>query len=374
MSQFPMQDKRKKIVSTYKKALTVEMNEDVFLKGTTLKQDYFGFLLCNGGLGDYINFMSTMVWAAKTSPHCLGRIYCSEPFIDVARYIMKPFKNWEVRHHSELKDLPEPHINLYYPEKDKQLVSAIGSHLMDLGSEYYANLDTLPDDHRYLPEIEYDGPWKWAELKGLNYAVLTPYATAPSRVLRPQYLRELTAYVKAKGLTPVFLGNKSHAADIAKQNNQVVPDEPYDFSQGIDLTGKTTLLEAIQIMGRAIFVAGLDNGLLHFAGTTQVPIIFGHSVTQVRHRDIRRKLGVTINIFVNESDLACSGCQSKMRYVKGHRFSECFYKSKPAVAYKCLDLLFANGCEAWKRAIDHILGLPRIASRMNNFDTNVIDS
>ncbi len=373
-SKFPMNPfKPKKIHVTGKSSLgVVDANEKYFLKGTTLPKQYAAFIFINGGLGDYINFMSAAIWAAKENPHLIGRIYVREPFRSVAKYIMREFPEWKVLPHEELPDL-EDRALVHYP-KD-QLINATGAHLMDLGFKYYALIDRPPEGYGYLPEINYTGQWKWPELKVQPYAVFTPGATAKARVMKGRYFNELVAYTRSRGVTPVFLGKRDFVEGTEKNigYNAVVQDD-YDLSKGIDLTEKTSILEAVQIMSKAVFVLGLDNGLLHFAGTTTTPIIFGHNVATVEHREIRRRQGLTINIKVNESDLACIGCQSRMRYIVGHKFNECLYKEKPEVAYKCLDLLFAERCQTWKAAIDHILDLPKTASLMNSYATRETDS
>jgi ADP-heptose:LPS heptosyltransferase len=353
----------------------VKANPNIFRPGTMLEQQRVVFIFVNGGLGDYINFMSAVIWAAEQNPHVVGHVLVTEPFRTVAAHILKDYPNWTAHVHGYLRTIQDTYdrVLVHYPRREHMLISATGAHLMDLGFMWFAQMSKPPKDYGFLPEINYNEPWKWPALKERPYAVFTPGATAKSRVIYPRYFNELVNYTVSKGITPVFLGKRDFAdgnKDIAY--NATIQDG-YDFSKGIDLTEKTTLLEATQIMSKACFVLGLDNGLLHFAGTTTTPIIFGHNVASVEQRDIRRRSGQTINVHLEESGLSCIACQSKMRYMVGHKFSDCFYRSHPSNGYKCLELLFSEGCATWKMAIDHMLNLPRISSRIASYDMNETD-
>ncbi len=347
-----------------------------FLPRTQLVREPVCFIFINGGLGDYINFMSSILWVAKENPHVIGHVIVKQPFQDVAKFILKDFKNWSVEEPNFLREASDryPHVQIHYPRKEDQLITAIGAHLMDLGFMYYARMSKPPEGYGYLPEVKYTGPWKWPELEKGPYAVFTPGATARSRVIYGQHFNELTSYTLSRGITPVFLGKRDF---VDKASNGVgynaTYQTDYDLTKGIDLTEKTTLLEAIQIMSKACFVIGLDNGLLHFAGTTKTPIIFGHNVATVEHREIRRRQGQTINVHINEKDLACIGCQSHMRYLVEHNFNKCLYETEKSHAYKCLDLLFSDRCGTWKSAIDHVINLPRIASHISSYDMSGIN-
>jgi hypothetical protein len=290
------------------KAKKIRANEKIFLKGTYLEPQRVVFIFIDGGLGDYINFMSSVLWAARENPQITGHVTVNEPFRTIAEHILKDYPGFTAHTHDYLKTIYEKYdrVLIHYPKKEQQLINATGAHLMDLGFKYYAQLDRPPKDYGYLPEIKFDTYFdfktKWPDLAGRPYAVFTPGATARARVIYGRYFNELVAYTLSRGLTPVFLGKKDFAFNATGEGYSATFQDDYDFSKGIDLTEKTTLLEAIQIMSKACFVLGLDNGLLHLAGTTNAPIIFGHNVATVEHREIRRRSGLTINIKLNESD------------------------------------------------------------------------
>lgn len=326
--------------------------------GTDVKMVTANFFMQSGGLGDYINMVQSLLYAADTMPYLRGRVIVKRPFYDVAKYLFKDKVGWRVIDLDDRSFKLDDGSLIVAPKPNEQALNATGAHLMDLGYMYFLNIDKAPERDDFMRPIFYDGPWHWPELNPTSaYAVFTPGATVDVRAMPAKAFNELTAYTKALGVTPVFLGKrdftatadqKQFAAYGAKFNSE------YDFSCGIDLRERTTLLESVQIMRKARFVIGLDNGLLHFAGTTPTPIIFGHNVASIEHRKIRRQIGVTIDISVSPESLPCIGCQSKVRFIPGHRFSNCLYGDKA-----CLDYLFANDCETWKRAIDRVLSYGR---------------
>lgn len=330
-----------------------------FRKGKRPANVIWNFVFIGGGLGDYINWCAAIYYVAKELPYVQGRLIVKEPFYSVAKHLFaNKFQGWRVIDGGRKDVKLEKNSYIYHPLVDKQLINATGAHLLDLGFMFYTGLNGAPKpEYNRLPKIDYNRAWRWPDLQDpitgrtKRYAVFTPGATTDARAMPAKHFNELVRYTIEKGLVPVFLGKKDFVPDKEAHPNYTARfDEGYDFTGGVDLRDQTSLLEAVQIMRHAKFVLGIDNGLLHFAGTTEVPIIFGHNITTVAHRRIRRERGITIDITLDEKDLPCIGCQSKMRFIPGHSFSKCAYTD-----YLCLDLLFAGGGEAWKKAINAIM-------------------
>lgn len=336
---------------------TVYMNEKYFRPKTKWYETPIHFILSQGGLGDYINWIPSFEWLAEENPHVIAKIYLQEPFRSVAKYLLKKYEpRMSVHAPEELKDLVKEGHGICNGNEYSLYINATGAHLMDLGFMLHCTASEAFEGYNRLPKIDYKDDYA-LELLGATeendpppYAVFTPGATVEARAMPAKALNELVQYTKDKGITPVFLGKKDFAEGKRTENYYAKFKDDYDFSLGLDLREKTTLLQATQIMGGARFVLGVDNGLLHFAGCTEVPIIFGHTVATVKQRDIRRPKGTTINIAIDKKDLPCIGCQANMRYIIGHNFSKCVYDD-----YKCLELLFANNSATWKKAIDLVL-------------------
>lgn len=329
----------------------VYMCRDYFRPNTKHDRRVFNFFLARGGLGDYICAMSAFKWIAEKNPQVIGRIFVKPPFLDVAKYVMRDYKSFTVHNALDCEKVMKPGEPIYNPLNYTSYITAPGAHLMDLAFMQYCNLSKPPKGYNQMVDLKGCADFKWPVEKPKKYAVFTPGATAQSRAMPAKYFNELVRYTISKGVTPVFIGkrdfahqgrnNKGYYADI---------DSSYDLSKGVDLTEKTTLLEAVRVIEGARFILGIDNGLLHFAGCTDTPIIFGHTVTTVEHRRIRRPLGLIIDIALDQKSLNCIGCQSNIRFVLHHRFSKCIYGD-----YLCLDMLFYNDCYSWKKAIDKVL-------------------
>lgn len=324
-------------------------------KGTKLPRYITNFVLTGGGLGDYICHMPAFEYIAERQPHVKGRLFCAEPFKSVAKYIMAKYPHWEVLDPSVCETKIKPMEALITPAQYVKYVDAVGSHLLDLGFMYYTKLGGPPPEYDRMTDLSHYRSGKDWDLPE-SYAVLTPGYTTEVRKMKGAYLNEISQYLLDKGITPVYLGKKTFA--VSGKNHSVDPrykaafDDDFDPSLGIDLREKTTLLECVEIIRRAKMILGIDNGLLHFAGCTTTPIIFGHTITEVRHRVVRRPKGEVINLTVNKNLLPCAGCQSNMRFIPFHDFRKCLYGDAA-----CTDMLFNRECEVWKRAINHVMDL-----------------
>jgi hypothetical protein len=150
------------------------------------------------------------------------------------------------------------------------------------------------------------------------------------------------------GITPVFLGK----SDILLDGNKTTKfKEDIHFHKGLDLREKTTVIEAAAIMQYAECTVGLDMGLLHVAALMKdSKIIFGYNIVLPEHRRPRRDHGRCIDLFITKEELECIACQSVIKKLPTHKFDKCYYGDN-----KCIDLLFANESERWKKAIDEIL-------------------
>lgn len=322
---------------------------------TKLTRYIHNFAINNGGLGDYINYMSAFQFMASEYPQIKGRIFVKQPFLDVAQYILRDYPEWKVYDTEVAPKIIKEGELLHNPGQWHRYLNATGAHLMDLGWKYFLGLDAplpgwdrLPDLTDYVSGKEWNLP--------LRYAVVTPGYTSPARAIPAKGFNAICSHLLSKGIVPVFLGKENFAE--AADPNLKHPDyymkmqEGIDLTRGINLINQTTLLESVEIMRDALLVIGVDNGLLHFAGCTEVPIIFGHTVTTIQDRIIRRPKGTTYNISPDVEEVPCAGCQSKMRANVGHDFKYCFYKD-----YACLDNLFKDDAYKWTSAVNLLLRL-----------------
>lgn len=308
-----------------------------------------------GGMGDFLNYSAATTWIAKNCPWIHGRIFCPNYLVPIMTDIHAQFKDWKVFPSEKVEEFMEhgtsylgPNIYINGQTSTKQFMTCAGAHQIDVAFSMYAGTTAPPD--ACLPMIDYPESRLHPKIKRLKgkYIVLPTGGSAESRTVPGRLLNPLIHYIKELGFTPVFLGKKDLLGDgleITKFPSDI------DYAAGIDLRNQTSVKDAACIMQHAAMTVGLDCGLLHLAAMMKdSKVIFGYNVTSIEHRLPRRKWGKLINITLTESELRCIGCQSKFKLYPLHNFSKCLYGDN-----KCVELLFENGAERFKRAIDRML-------------------
>lgn len=293
----------------------VDLNIKFFRPGK-VSRHVANFGITQGGLGDYICYISVLRWIAENFPHIDGRIYAIEWFHELAENVMKPFLDrWRIYPRESLTQdkLKRP---TFVPHQFP--INRIGANAIDLAFIYYMSMTPAPKDCYYakldLTQIESLGE------PASPYAVMTPAASNGPKTMTAKAFNGIKDYLLKRGITPMFLGKR----DIDAKRKVSVCDD-YDFSGGVDLTEQTTLLQAAALISKAKLVIGLDNGLLHLAAMTDVPIIYGYTLSSVEHTKPRRKSGIIHDIFPDPNVLTCTFCQSKMRMMGKIEFARCAY-------------------------------------------------
>jgi len=322
-----------------------ELNPKFFRPGSKIRDVTVNYVLTEGGIGDFIGHLSAIEWLARNHPQINGRVYCPDFFVEIAANVLQKYHKWRVQgkkalNEKKLKSRPT-YLPFFRP------INATGMHLVDLGFIYYANINPPPEDGWYYTKLDLSTVDK-SSLPNTRYAVLTPGATYENRKLPAKAFNQIKNHLVEKGIVPVFLGKKDFG-----DNRKIIFEEEYDYSNGIDLREKTTLIQAAAIMSKAEMVIGLDNGLLHLAAMTDVPIIFGYNIASPTHRRPRRKTidgkkPILWEIHPDPKNLSCTFCQSQMRFMFNHDFKNCLYKDN-----LCLEAL-SDG-KAWCELVDNVI-------------------
>jgi hypothetical protein len=317
-----------------------DLNTRFFRPGSVTDAKLVRFVISDGGMGDYIAYMSSILWIARNHPQVNGQVYCGHFFIEIAEYILKDFSNWQVFDRDK-KFNPKLEI----PTRGPMLmpINVTGCHPLDLGFMYYCNMNPPPEDGNYYPEIDVSEYRLPAGLEA-PYAVMTPGAASPNRTMPVSAFNGIKDHLVSLGITPVFLGKEQMTP-----KRSISFDKDYDFSEGINLINQTSLLQSVKIISEAKLIVGLDNGLLHLAATTMTPIIFGYNIASPQHRRPRRKKGEIYEIFPDTRTLNCTFCQSQMRFMFSHDFTKCSYEDMA-----CLKEL--SDPAPWISLIDGCLG------------------
>lgn len=346
---------------------------------TRMRRYLVNFAFNEGGMGDYLNYSAATTWIAKNCPWVKGRLFVSEYLLPLMKLIHKDFPEWEILPGERAGAYLEPNMAIIGPEikmngnnMNPQLMNATGCHLTDLGFSYYANLNPAPKD-AFLPKIDISAEYLPEEIKKLDgkYIVIPTGSMVPSRWISGKHLNPIIKYVKSIGYTPVFLGK----SNVVQGLSAYFADD-VNYSDGLDLREKTTVLDAACILQHAALTVGLDCGLLHLAACMKDSnVVFGYNIVEPRDRRPRRDWGKLEEVFLTKKDLACAGCQTKMKVMIGHTFHVCYYAEQDKKDYesrgetytspKCIDIMFSGDAVLWKNAIDRILNLP-LAARMDD--------
>lgn len=317
------------------------------------------FMFMNGGQGDYICWMTAIEWLMSEAKWIHGTIVIPTYFKEFAQYFLKPYPNWNWVEYKGINDVPNVNnIAFRGPvQLDRESLNATGAHLLTCGWVYFTNKEKAPlgwDRYVRFKQEDLDQIELPVEAKGLErgkYIVITTGMTTDSRKTPPGAWNYIIEHVVERGLTPVFLGKS--VMETGNQSNIHTTWHNLRYDLGIDLRDKTTLMQCASILSRAACVVGHDNGLLHLAGCTDVPIVFGYNLASPDHREPRRPHlphNGCYNVFLTREELACTFCQSMTNFVIGFNFRKCYYGDS-----LCMSLLFANKAERWKQKINEAL-------------------
>ncbi len=294
--------------------------------------------LTNGGMGDQVCRLPAIKALLTLHPHIEVHAYAPTHWVEVLNYFFGKYPRFiaEVRDHNVDNYKARPGYYFIGVGEKRHMHTTLGCHLVDYA--YHILLDRQPE----IEERNYLSVQCKVNSKGGKYAVLTPGFTSKTRALPAPVWNEIATYIATLGITPLWLGKKRLYG-----NNETKFEDGIDYSIGQDMRDKTTVLEAAMIMSQAQFVIGLDNGLLHVAGMTDVPIIAGYSSVKPKYRmPIRHgELGWNVHVV---NPVSCFGCENIVRFDYNQDFRECRYGD-----YVCTkELTF----DKWREKIDLVVG------------------
>lgn len=330
-----------------------------FRPNTPMYPMNMNFIFLNGGMGDYLCWMRPIQWMMECAPWLRGTLIHPTYLTEIVEYFMKDHKTWS---HSDYKRLAEIQGDNQVPYRgpvvlQNESLNATGAHLFTCGWVYFTNKECAPEgkdskglEWKYYPKFGEDfltGVELPSEVpEPGTYAVITTGITTPSRHIKPEYLNMIIEYVHSLGLKPVFLG-KSMVETGNRTNIHTDFNKSVRYDLGVNLVNKTTLRQAASIISKSKVIIGHDNGLLHLAGLTETPIVFGYNLASPKHRRPLRPTGQVYDVVLPEGALNCYLCQSKTNLNIGYNFRQCFYND-----LKCFDLLFADNAKLWRDQID----------------------
>lgn len=240
----------------------------MYRKGTEFPKLNVNFLFNSGGLGDNICCLQVMRFIKDTYPWVTPYIYVPDYFLELARNMLPDLI---VRPFSKLKK----QYNEQWPGRQTRLKGhdSLSTHLVDYNFNCLANKQV---DIKHKNYLKLDTSRIHIEKFDLpkEYVVISTGFTAKIREFLPEKVNAISEFLNKRNMPVVFLGSKQASTGIegvddikGNFNNEI------QYDKGINLIGKTSLLEAGKIIAESKCMIGLDNGLMHVAGCTDVPII-----------------------------------------------------------------------------------------------------
>lgn len=277
--------------------------------------------LSDGGMGDIIAGFPTIKYMHDTYKHLNILLFLPDFLWDLGKNVFAD-TSISVRNYTTAKkkfDTSKIHLNTRVLAKH----SSLKCHATKYSFHTLCDEDPLTEWMNYLPikpdKIDisrFDLPEK--------YVVVTTGYTAPNREFIAPYVNELVEWIKSRGYDVVFLG-KTQAATGAGFEIKGSFSNEIDYSKGYSFINKTKITEAAKIIAGAKTIVGLDNGLMHLAACTEIPVVCGYTNVNPRARMPYRHNEMGWNWFPVLPPTKCRGCQTNFNYLYGHAFSGCWY-------------------------------------------------
>lgn len=275
------------------------------------------FILMDGGVGDHVASLVALKYVVIRYPWITPLVWMPDYLVEFAKNLLPQIQS--IMGYSGMKE----HYNEHLPTKTTKWdghVSPMKIPLLD-----YAFLK-LCDENPTLEHKNYLQITKGMRAIATEYAVITTGYTAKAREFPALEINKISRWLLSKGIQPVFLGQTKTATG-AKHVIEGNFDKDIDFSLGLNLVDETSLLGAANIMAHAEAVIGVDNGLLHVAGCTDVRIVGGFpSVSPEIRMPVRNNvLGSRFYPIVPAEEEGCNFCQERTNFLYGHDYRECVY-------------------------------------------------
>lgn len=283
-----------------------------------------------GGLGDCIARTPAILWVARSNPQITFHHWVPDYYVELAEHFEAPHPNLLVRPISEYASLGNPNLPAIQSKTDDRHTS-LRSHMTDHAFRTYANTDQiLPEDYNYprlrVPELPISGLTK-------PYVVVTTGTTAPVRGWPAEAINEVARFIQGTGRDVVWLGKTTNHMG---QGSSIKAkfDKDVNYTVGLDFRNRTPLLQSARILAEAQAVVGVDNGLLHLAGCSDVPIVAGYTTVAPNTRLPYRNGLLGYNCYEVEPDanLGCRFCQTRMQFLYDFDFRGCFYNDLACVS------------------------------------------
>ena len=223
-----------------------------------IKTDPTAYIINSDALGDVIACLASLKYAVETY-HKNGQylVYILKEFKDLFFFIPK----------EKLKNLEtDPQESFYIPNFLNLHTKGQRLHPLRITLSNYASLNLMTRiipikylNYPKLPLATIDVSKFKIDFK--NAVILSSIYKDKNRKWVPEELSKVCVDIISRGLTPIFLG---------KTSENYKEDYDYSYPPNINLVNKTSLLETAKIISMCKVIVGVDGGLIHLAGMTEI--------------------------------------------------------------------------------------------------------
>jgi ADP-heptose:LPS heptosyltransferase len=293
------------------------------------KQMVLNLMLNSGGLGDILHCIPALNNIFKNYPYQKYKIWVPDYLVP---FFQKAYPDKSVGPFSKAPsgaDGKRTGILAFNISRH----SSIHTHLTDYANYILTDMMPMDDEPREMPYFNFNTNIKDFKLKE-PYICLSPFFRNNLREMPVPTMGKISEFAKNRGLKLVLLGSKGNVYN-AKTGLKTTGFGEHGLTGDhvIDLTNKTHILAALQIIWGAKAMVTMDGGLFHLAALTKTPIIAGFTSVDPKTRIPYRsgKLDPSIKIVAPEVD--CRFCQTNwcMVYNGQHEFDKCFFKDRQCV-------------------------------------------
>jgi len=276
----------------------------------------------DGGLGDRIATLPAILYCLTQYPHMSCDIWVPNYCVDLYRHFLRGYEGRADVISMDRKEIMQPLPAVVF---HNSYHTTLRTHLVDRAFRILNDSDDVPVTAKCYPKLRLDeiDTTKF-NLEPGTYVVLTPGFTANVRKLPGATYNAIARWLTRKGITPVWLGARSDTISGGLKPESEFTEE-IDYTVGRDLRDQTSLLEAGKIIALSKCIVGVDNGLLHLAGCTDVPIVAGYSSVDPKTRMPYRSdiLGGGCYIVEPADYLDCKYIQTQSHFNYQADFREC---------------------------------------------------
>lgn len=299
----------------------------------------------DGGMGDILSYLVVVDYMVKEIPWVKPIVWLPDYVVDFAKMVLPETANINTFTEAKTNKYNNKIIGVSTGWNKQHTPMRI--HPIDYAAHMLIDGDLPVEKKNYL-KFNAEG----IDLAKFNlpekYVIVSVGSTTKTKELPAETLNQIIDYVVTKGYTPVFLGKKF--SDGGGRTGGVKANlADVDYTKGLDLTDQTNIVEAAAIISKSKAYIGMEGGLSHLSGFTDVPIVVGYSfVDPDKMMPIRNnQLGYNCYPVKPEESLECRFCQTRTPLLYEANYYYCYYDD-----YKCLKQLTF---EKWKEQIDKVL-------------------